>query len=67
MIGNFRGKRLFAGRLFAGRLFGPPSDVGTPPRLGPSGGYDARRLRDEEDDLMVLVLSICAGYGMVPA
>jgi hypothetical protein len=23
VIGQFRGKRLFAGRLFAGRLFGP--------------------------------------------
>lgn len=67
MIGNYRGKRLFAGRLFAGRLFGPPSDVEMPPRLGPSGGgYDVRKLRDEDDELMVLVLSICAGYGMVP-
>lgn len=68
MIGNFRGKRLFAGRLFAGRLFGPPSDIDMPPSLETSGGgYDVRRLRDEDDELMVLVLSICAWYGMVQA
>lgn len=26
MIGEYRGKKLFAGRLFAGRLFGPLDD-----------------------------------------
>jgi len=28
MIGEYRGKRLFAGRLFAGRLFGATSETG---------------------------------------
>lgn len=68
MTSDYRGKRLFAGRLFAGRLFGPQSDVGMPPISRHGGGYDrARRLRDEDDELMVVVLALCAGYGMVPA
>jgi hypothetical protein len=68
MTGNFRGKRLFAGRLFAGRLFGP-----TVPAFSVGGG-SRRRVQmprwpaDSEDDLLLLVAAACvAGAGVLTA
>jgi hypothetical protein len=70
MTGEFRGKRLFAGRNFAGRLFGAPVDTGGGGGMRrrlrvPSAMVDAQRLRqiDEDDMLMLLAESLCAGYG----
>ena len=64
MTGQFRDKRLFAGRLFAGRLFGEPIAVsGGLRRLRvPRSLVDARRLRqiDEDDVLLLMVGAICA-------
>jgi hypothetical protein len=66
MIGNFRGKRLFAGRLFVGRLFGP-----TAPAFSGGAGF-RRRVQmprwpvDQEDDLLLLVAAACvAGAGVL--
>jgi len=66
VIGQFRGHRLFAGRLFAGRLFGAPpiagGGVGLRRLRVPRGLVDARRLRqiDEDDVLLLMVGAICA-------
>ena len=65
MTGQFRGKRLLAGRLFAGRIFGAPiaSGGGGLRRLRVHRSLvDARRLRqiDEDDVLLLMVGAICA-------
>lgn len=69
-IGNFRGKRLFAGRLFAGRLFGPVD-------TGSIGGGGGGRLRvrvpesmlnagiEEDDQLLLLAAAFAAGSGLL--
>ena len=67
MIGNFRGKRLFAGRLFAGRLFGALPDVSIP-SIQPTRrvGMTARlRGIDEDDALLLLAAALCAGAGLL--
>jgi hypothetical protein len=56
MSGQFRGKRLFAGRLYAGRLFGPPASSavlgpGSPMRPPPP----PRRRRRRDEDALVMV------------
>lgn len=64
MIGQYRGKRLFAGRLFAGRLFGSVESAAPP--VGGGGGrmryrlprhlVDQQALRAiEEDDVLLLI------------
>ena len=60
MIGNYRGKRLFAGLLFAGRLFGP-TDTAAPP----SGGGFRQRPRipeifNEDDEILLLIVAAVA-------
>jgi hypothetical protein len=56
MIGNYRGKRLFAGRLFAGRLFGPQAETGMRIRV-PSGTRSTQQPRRFDDDEMLLVIA----------
>ena len=43
MTGQFRGKRLFAGRLFAGRLFGPQAAPADDDAEDPHGSFGPRR------------------------
>lgn len=74
MNGQYRGKRLFAGRLFAGRLFGPAPAA---PPIGGGGGrgrlrvpaslIDAQALREINDDdiLLLLATALCAGSGLL--
>lgn len=72
MTGNFRGKRLFAGRLFAGRLFGPEraAVIGGGGRVRmrvPASLLDAQVLRQiEEDDVLLLIAAaLTAGSGLL--
>lgn len=70
MIGQYRGKRLFAGKLFAGRLFGPTRSavIGGGGRLRyvlPRQLLDAQAMREiEEDDVLLLIAgALAAGSG----
>lgn len=71
MIGEYRGKRMFAGRLFAGRLFGPTQTAavsGGRRRVRmPASLIDAQALRaiDEDDTLLLLAAALCAGSGLL--
>ena len=44
MIGQYRGKQLFAGRLFVGRLFGPAREA----VIGGGAGKRAKRAPDND-------------------
>jgi hypothetical protein len=72
VIGEYRGKRLFAGRLFAGRLFGPTrtaviSGGGLRRVRVPRALLDSQALREiEEDDVMLLIAAaVVAGRGLM--
>jgi hypothetical protein len=57
VIGQYRGKRLFAGRLFVGRLFGPAAVA--PPAPGGAGRFytpGRKRRRDKDDDVLLFLL-----------
>lgn len=61
MIGEYRGKRLFAGRLFAGRLFGP-IDTASPPT---GGGFRQlprapERTNDDDEVLLLIAAAVAA-------
>lgn len=68
MIGEYRGKKLFAGRLFAGRLFGPaPSDAGGG-GFRPRRVFIPRRLDDRtgaDSDALLLAVTMAAGLGVL--
>lgn len=53
MIGQYRGKRLFAGRLFAGRLFGPPESVFF---VWPQPQPVKKKRKDTDDDVLLFLL-----------
>lgn len=72
MIGQYRGKRLFAGRLFSGQLFGPTraAVAGGRGRLRyalPRHVLDAQAMRGiEEDDVLLLIAgALAAGSGFL--
>ena len=52
--GEYRGKKLFAGRLFAGRLFGPP--VRDQRGRGRWVEHGQRRRKDNDDDVLIFIL-----------
>ena len=71
MLGNYRGKRLFAGRLFAGRLFGPFPVVDA---IGGGGGRRIvspdlregfRRRLISEDELLLLMAGQILAAGLL--
>ena len=66
MIGQYRGKQLFAGRLFVGRLFGPSRQKlqgGGPDtrrrHLPSEDDYDAERMKllRHQDETLLLALA----------
>jgi hypothetical protein len=61
MIGQYRGKRLFAGRLFSPRLFGP-----APIESSGAGGFRPRpwiseRFNDDDEVLLLIASVIASG------